>query len=81
MDDRYRCRFCSRSYSTKHNLRMHMITRHPDEYLKPLVEGKILFDSEIALRCPLCGRVYLTIEGYARHYSKEHNRRRDEHGP
>jgi len=77
----YRCRFCSRTYSTKHNLRLHMMARHPEEYIKPLLEKGILFEAEPALRCPICGKVYLTIQGYARHYVIGHRRGDGCHGP
>lgn len=79
----FKCSACPRGYSTAHNLKGHVRSRHPELFFKCKVchctfIGKDALDGHECLsdvpkhECSVCGGMYLSIKSMRRHFNYAH---------
>lgn len=66
------CIRCGRILSSDSSLLNHLKKHHPDLYAREAIRRGLLPEAITVFRCCICGRKFMTVEGYRKHMARKH---------
>ncbi|MEM2370762.1 MAG: C2H2-type zinc finger protein [Candidatus Bathyarchaeia archaeon] len=66
------CVRCGREFSSDSSLLNHFRRSHPDLYAMEAIRRGLIPEAVTVFKCHICGRRFMTMEGYGKHVASKH---------